>query len=72
FAGIVQQDRFGQVRLGIGLNDFGFSWALQPGDTFYSPEAVMAYSRDGLNGMSQTFHTLYRRHLLRGKHKDAE
>ncbi|KYC65679.1 alpha-galactosidase [Heyndrickxia coagulans] len=72
FAGIVQQDQFGQVRLGIGLNDFGFSWALQPGDTFYSPEAVMAYSRDGLNGMSQTFHTLYRRHLLRGKHKDAE
>src|SRR5699024_12197205 len=41
-----------------------FEWQLEPAETFTTPEAVMVYSNNGLNGMSQTFHTLYREHLI--------
>ena len=34
------------------------------------PEAVMVYSDRGLNGMSQTYHQLYRTRLARGVWRD--
>lgn len=56
----------------IGINPFGFSWELNPGETFQTPEAVLVYSSQGLNDMSQTFHRLYRRRLARGYWRDRE
>ena len=56
----------------IGINPFGFSWELTPGETFQTPEAVLVYSSQGLNDMSQTFHRLYRRRLARGYWRDRE
>ena len=37
---------------------------------FQTPEAVLVYSDKGLNGMSQTFHELYRTRLARGHYRD--
>src|SRR5699024_4199187 len=37
-----------------------------------TPEVVMAYSDEGLNGMSQTYHTLYRTRLAKGKWRDKQ
>lgn len=54
-------------RLSIGLNPDVFTWKLEPGETFVSPEAAMVYSPDGLNGMSHAFHRLYSENLMRGK-----
>lgn len=45
-------------------------WTLEPDDSFTTPEAVMVWSEDGLNGMSQTFHKLYRERLCRGVWRD--
>ena len=59
-------DQFGNVRAQIGIHPDTFCWELSPGETFHTPEAVLNYSIDGLNGMSHNFHTLYRRHLFPG------
>lgn len=70
FLASAQVDAFDNVRLQMGLHPWNGDWYLTPGETFQTPEVVMVYSDQGLNGMSQTFHAFYRRHLMRGKHAD--
>lgn len=53
----------GSLILG-GINDFGFSWDLAPGAALETPEAVIAYSDEGIGGMSRAFHDAYRAHLI--------
>ena len=57
-------DQFGNVRAQIGIHPENFCWTLEPGETFASPEAVLNYSDEGLNGMSHNFHQLYLNHLI--------
>ena len=59
-----------RVMMGIDPSDFG--WTLAPGEEFYSPEAVLVYSSEGLGGMSRTFHRLYNNNLVRGPWKKAK
>ncbi len=47
-----------------GINDLDFSWKLEPGESFETPEVVIAYSNEGLGGMSRAFHDAYRNHLI--------
>jgi alpha-galactosidase len=54
----------GYTRLTGGINDFDFSWELAPGETFATPEAVLAFSADGIGGMSREYHDAYRKHLI--------
>ena len=54
----------GLVRVSGGINDFDFSWLLEPGESFHTPEAVMAYSDEGFSGMSRQFHDIYREALI--------
>ena len=63
-------DAYDTTRLLAGINPFGFDWKLEPGECFQTPEAVLVYSDEGLNGMSQTFHRLYRSRLARGYWRD--
>ena len=66
-----EMDADGGARVLMGINPDGFSWRLEAGEIFVSPEAVMVFSNHGLGGMSRTFHKLYRNNLCRGtwKHK---
>ena len=41
-----------------GINPIGFDWKLEPMESFQTPEAMLVYSDQGLNGMSQTFHEI--------------
>lgn len=59
-------DTYDVTRLQLGINPFGFEWKLAAGKSFTSPEALLVYSEQGLNGMSQVFHQLFRRRLARG------
>nr|MCR4656097.1 alpha-galactosidase [Lachnospiraceae bacterium] len=61
---------FDMTRLMIGINPQNFSWLLKTGESFTTPEAVLVYSDEGLNGMSQAYHRLYRTRLARGKWRD--
>ncbi|WP_163200220.1 MULTISPECIES: alpha-galactosidase [Bifidobacterium] len=58
-------DPYARTRLRIGINPELFSWRLAPGETFQAPEALLACSSTGLNGLSQALHTLYRCNLIR-------
>ncbi len=58
------------VRAQIGINPTDFRWLLEPGESFWAPEAVLVYSCEGLGGMSRTFHDLYRTHLIRSPFRD--
>lgn len=70
FVAQAEKDQFGNVRAQIGLNPDTFCWELKPGDTFETPEAVLNYSCEGLNGMSRNFHHLYENHLMPQRFKD--
>lgn len=63
-------DAHNTTRITVGINPSGFDWKLEAGESFQTPEAVMVYSADGLNAMSQTFHRLYRKRLARGYWRD--
>ena len=54
----------GNVHIVGGINDFDFTWKLEKGESFETPEAVIAYSNEGLGGMSRAFHDAYRNHLI--------
>lgn len=72
FAAEAEVEQFGQTRVSIGINPFDFSWLLEPGQSFHTPEAVLVYSNEGIGGMSRTYHRLYRTRLCRGTHRDRE
>ena len=63
---------FDMTRVMMGIHPDTFSWKLEPGQTFTTPEAVMVYSDRGLGGMSRAFHRLYRNRLSRGFWRDRE
>lgn len=58
------------TRITAGISPDTFNWKLDIQEQFQTPEAVMVYSENGLNGMSQTFHNLYRKRLARGYWRD--
>ena len=70
FLAQAEVDTYNVTRIMLGINPFGFTWNLKPGEEFQTPEAVMVYSNQGLNGMSQIFHRLYRSRLARGQWRD--
>ncbi|MDD4832802.1 MAG: alpha-galactosidase, partial [Clostridia bacterium] len=55
-----------KTRIINGINPFGFSWKLSPGETFFTPEATLCYSADGLNGLTNAYHDFVNNHIVRG------
>lgn len=47
-----------------GISDADFSWELNPGEELETPEVVLAFSANGLGGMSRAYHDAYRSHLI--------
>ncbi|MBQ9112650.1 MAG: alpha-galactosidase [Clostridia bacterium] len=47
-----------------GINDFNFTWKLEAGESLETPEALIAFSDEGIGGMSRAFHDAYRNHLI--------
>ena len=60
------------LRIQNGINPFEFDWKLGVGEIFDSPESVMTFSNEGLNGMSQNMHAFVKEHIVRGVWKDKE
>lgn len=65
----VEVSGFGKTRLVTGINPQSFSWRLEPGEGFQTPEAVAAFSHEGFNGMSLCMHRFVREHIVRGTWK---
>ncbi len=66
----VEKDQFAQTHVNIGIDDFNFNWELKPKDDFQTPEVLMVYSSQGLNKMSQAFHSLIHDRVICSKYKD--
>lgn len=71
FIAQAEVDQFDGLRVTMGIHPFRFKWKLLPNEHFQAPEVVMVHSNSGLNGMSQTYHDLYRAHLTRGVWKEV-
>lgn len=70
FLAEAEVDAYGSTRLRIGIGPETFSWTLEPGGSFTTPEAVVVWSADGVGGLSEAFHRLYRDRLARGTWRD--
>ena len=66
----VEVGSHGKTRVVTGINPAGFEFLLDPGEEFESPEAVMTFSQDGFNGMSQRMHSFVRSCIVRGEWRD--
>lgn len=63
-------DTYDQTRILAGIHPDGFSWKLEHEEEFQSPEALLVWTEDGLNALSQTFHALFQKRLARGYWRD--
>ena len=72
FAITADENAYGTTRLTLGLNPRTFQWRLEPEAHFQSPEALLVYSCQGMNAMSQAFHSLIRERICRGMWRDRE
>ena len=53
-----------KVRVNVGINDEGFCYTLKKGESFTSPQVVIAYSPKGTNELSLTNHSFIKNHIL--------
>ncbi len=70
FLANIEVDMYENSRVQIGINPFDFKWLLESGEEFQAPEVVMAYSHEGITGMSHIYHNLYGKRLCSGKYRD--
>lgn len=72
FSADIETDYLDCTRLVMGINPIDFTWVVEPGNEFQSPEVVMVYSDSGMGKMSRTFHDLYNNNLIRGEWKNKK
>lgn len=65
FLAQAELSRNNSVRMVMGICPENFSWVLEAGEEFNTPEVVMTYSDKGLGKMTRCYHDFYRNHLLR-------
>ena len=63
-------DQVGHTRVEMGINPYHFSWTLENGDIFETPEVIMTYSEEGFGKLSRNYHDAYRSNLIRSKYVD--
>ena len=63
----VEVNAYDKTRVVTGINPTQFNFSLKPGDEFEAPEAVMTFSREGHNGMSQNMHAFVNDYIVRGE-----
>ena len=70
FVGLTEVNQMANTRLSMGLNPEVCRWMLAKGESFQTPEAILVYSDNGLNGMSHIYHDIIRRRIVRGVWRD--
>ena len=69
FQAQIEVDQLGQARMVMGIHPEQFSWNLEVGERFYTPEVILSCSTQGLGRLSQQFHSVIRNHVCRGDYK---
>ena len=70
FLAEAEVEPFGTARVRAGINPEGFSWLIEPGAEFATPEAVLAFSATGMDELSHAYHDLFRERMARGAWRD--
>jgi len=68
----VEVDEYESTRAMIGINRETFSWTLEKGAEFNSPEALIMFSANGLNGLSAQSHAFLTDHVIRSPWKHVK
>ena len=68
----VSKNEYGHYRIMSGISSERFHYSLKKGDVFSSPEAIMTYSNQGLNLLSQNFHSFINKHIVRSSWKNKQ
>ena len=64
FQNSIEVDHFSTTRVLVGLNPVEFEYLLEPKKSFITPEAIMSYSAQGMNALSQQLAIFYQDHLV--------
>ncbi|MCF0258986.1 MAG: alpha-galactosidase [Erysipelotrichaceae bacterium] len=59
-----ERDQLNQMRVVMGINPNTFTWLLEPGQTFTTPQALFTMSDHGFAKLSHNFHNLISRHIV--------
>ncbi len=59
----VEHSNYNKVRVMLGISPTCFNWKLESNQLFETPFAVMTYSPNGINGMSQNMHDFVRKNI---------
>ncbi|WP_353949389.1 alpha-galactosidase [Sporolactobacillus sp. Y61] len=68
----IEVDQYGTSRVLIGINPEEFSWNLASGATFQTPEAILSFSSQGKNKLSQQLGHFYLNHLVNPRFSNAD
>ncbi len=60
----VSRDQAEQTRLLLGIHPDNFRWTLEPGTAFDAPQAVLAFSENGLTPLTHRLHDFVRGHII--------
>lgn len=72
FSALAECDFNSTTRVIMGIDPDTFSWELDSGEFFDTPEAIMVYTSFGIGEMSRLFHRFYNNNLIRGRYKTAK
>lgn len=64
----IEVDQMEQTRVIMGIHPYHFSYLLEHGESFETPEVIMAFSSEGLGKLSRIYHDAYRSNLIRSKY----
>ncbi len=70
FLAEVEVDAGETVRARLGMDPETIRWRITPGMDLQIPEAVLVWSDEGIGGVSDTYHRLYRERLVAGAWRD--
>lgn len=70
FLAAAEVDQLNQTRFVMGIHPQGFRWRLEAGEEFTAPEVIFSFSACGYGKLSENFHHLFRKHLMRGRYRD--
>ena len=65
----IEKDEYGIYRIQAGINPERLSCILKKDEIFETPEAVLNYSSQGLNGLSANFHNFVNKRIVRSDWK---
>lgn len=68
----VEKDPYQNLRVQLGIQSTGFEWNLSPEESFQTPEVLIAFSNQGINGLSQSYHDFIKQHIIPRKYAEFE